>query len=168
MCVCVCVCARARIFCIVTLETMSTLCVGFFVFIFYFLLLITFSISMYIMCVILRLFSALSRRVGALQIFIIIIIITIIIIIIIIIITVALYNADQGKVCTFPWSCSILSISPAVVHSVFFIACFELPPKCRVSTALFGSYMAACYFPSRFEQHTPPPPPPPPPHSDVS
>ena len=41
-------------------------------FFFLFLFLITFSISMYIMCV--RLFSALSRRVGALQISIIIII----------------------------------------------------------------------------------------------
>ena len=42
-------------------------------------LLITFPISMYIMCVILCLFNALSLRVGALQISIIIIIITIII-----------------------------------------------------------------------------------------
>ena len=75
VCVCVCVCVCARIFCI-TLEPLSTLCVSFFLFSHvHFLLLITFSISMYIMCVILCLFSALSRRAGALQISIIIIII---------------------------------------------------------------------------------------------
>ena len=48
-------------------------------FLFDFLLLITFSIPMYIMCVILCLFIALSHRVGALQISIIIKIIMIII-----------------------------------------------------------------------------------------
>ena len=58
MCVCACVC----IFCIIMLEHLS-------IYIFW----ITFSISMYIMRV--CLFSALSRRVGALQISIIIIII---------------------------------------------------------------------------------------------
>ena len=71
MCVCVCV----YIFCVVMLEPLSTLCVSFWVggdgggggre-------LITFSISVYIMCVILCLFSALSHKVGALQISIII------------------------------------------------------------------------------------------------
>ena len=71
MCVCVCVCMC--IFCIVTLELLSTLCVSFFKF--HLLLLITFSISMYVMCVTLCLFSVLSRRVGALQISIIIIMI---------------------------------------------------------------------------------------------
>ena len=71
VCVCVCVCARARAFYIVMLEPLliSTLCVSFFV-----KLLITFSISMYILRVILCLFSALSRKVGALHISIIIII----------------------------------------------------------------------------------------------
>ena len=44
-------------FCIIMLEHLS---------IYIFIFLITFSISMYIMCV--RLFSALNRRVGALQI----------------------------------------------------------------------------------------------------
>ena len=69
-CVCVCVCVCVCIFCIIMLEHLSI-----YTFLFFF---ITFSISMYIMCV--CLFSALSRRVGALQISIIIIIINIIII----------------------------------------------------------------------------------------
>ena len=68
-----CVCVRARIFFIVMLEPllMSALCVTLFFFFFPH----NISISMYIMCVILCMFSALSRRVGALQISIIIIII---------------------------------------------------------------------------------------------
>ena len=77
VCVCVCVCVCARIFCVVTLEPLSTLCVSFF-YLFFFTLHIfiadNISILMYIMCVILCLFSALSRRVGTLQISIIIII----------------------------------------------------------------------------------------------
>ena len=67
MCVCVCVC----IFCIVMLEPLSTLCVSFFLL--YIYTVDNISISMYIMCVILCLFSTLSCRVGALQISIIII-----------------------------------------------------------------------------------------------
>ena len=59
VCVCVCVC----IFCIIMLEHLS---------IYTYFFLKAFSVSMYIMCV--CLFSALSRRVGALQISIIIII----------------------------------------------------------------------------------------------
>ena len=57
-----CVC----IFYIVMLEPllMSTLYVSFFVVV---KLLVAFSISMYIMCVILCLFGALNRKVGALQ-----------------------------------------------------------------------------------------------------
>ena len=64
---CVCVCACVCIFCIVTLEPllMSTVCVRLIYFIF---IAVTFSISMYVMRVILCLFSALSRRIGALQI----------------------------------------------------------------------------------------------------
>ena len=69
-CVCLCVC----IFCIVTLEPLST-CVRFFSFLICILTADDISILLYIMCVMLRLFSALSRRVGALQISIIIIII---------------------------------------------------------------------------------------------
>ena len=46
-------------------------------------LLITFSISMYIMCVILFLFSALSRRVSALQMSIIIIIIVVVAVVVV-------------------------------------------------------------------------------------
>ena len=69
---CVCACMRVCIFCIVTLETLSTLCVSFFFFSYMYMLYIfiadNISILMYIMCVILCLFSALSRRVGALQI----------------------------------------------------------------------------------------------------
>ena len=78
MCVCVCVCERERervcvcvcvcIFCIV--EPLSTLCVSVSIFLFYFTT-DNISILMYIMYV--CLFSALSRRVGALQISIIII-----------------------------------------------------------------------------------------------
>ena len=61
-----------------TLELLSTLCVSFFVFyvLIYFIyvfIIDNISISMFIMCVILCLFSALSRWVGALQISIIII-----------------------------------------------------------------------------------------------
>ena len=59
--------AGACIFCIVTFEHLSTLCI-------YIFIADNISISMYILCVILCLFSALSRRVCALQIFIIIII----------------------------------------------------------------------------------------------
>ena len=60
------------------IEPLSALCVSFFFFFFSFLHVYIFiadniSISMYIMCVILCLFSALSHRVGALQISIIII-----------------------------------------------------------------------------------------------
>ena len=66
VCVCVRACVRACVcacvFCIVTFAPLL-MHVSFKLF-----LLITFSISMYIMCVILWLFSALSRRVGALQI----------------------------------------------------------------------------------------------------
>ena len=70
--VCVCAC----IFCIVTLEPSSTLCVSFsFFFLVYIFITDNISISMYIMCIMLRLFSALSHRVGSLQISIIIIII---------------------------------------------------------------------------------------------
>ena len=79
VCVCVCVCVRARIFCINVLyckafRALSTLCVSFFFFLFSYIFLIADkkSISMYIICVILCLFSTLSRRVGALQISIII------------------------------------------------------------------------------------------------
>ena len=68
VCVCVCVC----IFCVVMLEPFFFFLFSFFVLLLL-LFLITFSISMYIMCV--CLFSALSRRVGALQISMIIIII---------------------------------------------------------------------------------------------
>ena len=64
------------IFCIVTLEPLSTFCVNFhFLFLIYIFIVDNISIWMYIMCVILCLLSALSRRVGALQISIIIIII---------------------------------------------------------------------------------------------
>ena len=64
MCVCVCVC----IFCIVTLEPLSTLCVSFSLFFIYFFKLFdNISISMYIICVIPCLFRALSQRVGVLQ-----------------------------------------------------------------------------------------------------
>ena len=74
MCVCVCVCVC--IFCIVTFEPLSTLCVSLFVVVVVVVVAAdNISISMYIMCVILCLLSALSRRVGALQISIIIIII---------------------------------------------------------------------------------------------
>ena len=66
---------------IFTLEPLSTLGVSFFLFLVYIFIADNISISMYIMCVILCLFSALSRRVGALQIFVIIIIIIIIIVI---------------------------------------------------------------------------------------
>ena len=75
VCVCVCVCvracarARAHIFRTVTLEPSCTLCVSFFLLFF----LHTFFIADNIMCVILCLFSAFSRKVGALQISIIII-----------------------------------------------------------------------------------------------
>ena len=48
-------------------------------------LLITFSISMYIMCVILFLFSALSRRVSALQMSIIIIIIVVVVVAVVVV-----------------------------------------------------------------------------------
>ena len=65
VCVCVCVC----IVCIIMLEHLSIYIKKMFFFFFW----ITFSISMYIKCV--CLFSALSRRVGALQISIITIII---------------------------------------------------------------------------------------------
>ena len=61
---CVCVC----IFYIVTLEPLSTRCVSFFFFLRRIFIADKISISMYIMCVILCLFSVLSRRVGALQI----------------------------------------------------------------------------------------------------
>ena len=79
MCVCVCVCAH--IFRIVTLEPLSTLCVSFsiysccfnFFFLNIFFIADNISTSMYIMCVTQRLFSALSRRAGALQMAIIII-----------------------------------------------------------------------------------------------
>ena len=64
VCVCMCVCVCAGIFCIIMLEHLSIYT--------YLYFWITFSISMYIMCV--CLFSALSHRVGALQISIIIII----------------------------------------------------------------------------------------------
>ena len=70
MCVC--------IFCIVTLEPLSTLCVSFFgFFLIYIFIVESIYISVYIMCVIpcSCLFSALSHRVGALQISMIIIII---------------------------------------------------------------------------------------------
>ena len=63
-----CACAHASYIVILQPLLMSTLCVSFFK------LLITFSISMYIICVILCFFSALSCRVGALQVSIIIII----------------------------------------------------------------------------------------------
>ena len=59
----VCVCACVRIFCIIMIEHLSIYTSFFW---------ITFSISMYVMCV--YLFSALSHRVRALQISIIIII----------------------------------------------------------------------------------------------
>ena len=73
-------CVCARIFCIVTLEPLSTLLLLFIVlhyvlafsFLYTFLLLIKFPFRC-TLCVILRLFSALSRRVGALQISVIII-----------------------------------------------------------------------------------------------
>ena len=52
------------IFCIVTLEPLSTLSVSF-LFLIYIFIADNISISMYIMCVILCLFSALSGRVGA-------------------------------------------------------------------------------------------------------
>ena len=66
MCVCVPrACVRACVFCMITLEHLSI-----YTYLFFW---ITFSISMYIMSV--CLFSALSRRIGALQISIIIIII---------------------------------------------------------------------------------------------
>ena len=65
MCAGTCACACVCIFCIIMLEHLS---------IYIYKKMVTFSISMYIMCV--CLFSALSRRVGALQISIIIIIIT--------------------------------------------------------------------------------------------
>ena len=66
----------ANFFCIVMLEPWST-CVWFFFFLIYILIADNISILLYIMCVILRLFSALSHRVGALQISVIIIIINI-------------------------------------------------------------------------------------------
>ena len=64
---CVRMCVRARIFGIVTFEPLSTLCVSFFFFSFFFFSVYIFiadniSISMYIMCVILHLFSALNLR----------------------------------------------------------------------------------------------------------
>ena len=65
---CVCVCVCACLFCIVVLEPLSTLGVSFFFFI-----ADNISIAMYIMCIILCLFSVLSCRVGSLQISIIII-----------------------------------------------------------------------------------------------
>ena len=49
-------------------------------------LLITFSISMYIMCVILFLFSALSRRVSALQMSIIIIIMVVVVVVAVVVV----------------------------------------------------------------------------------
>ena len=59
----------------VMLEPLSTLCVSFFSFLYiYFFIADNISISIYIMCVLLCLFSNLSRRVDALQISIIIII----------------------------------------------------------------------------------------------
>ena len=64
MCVCVCV----------TLEPLSTLKVKLFFFFSYIFIADNISISRYTMCVILCLFSALSCRVGALQISIMIII----------------------------------------------------------------------------------------------
>ena len=87
MCVCVCVCVF--IFCINVIDCkafraskdFSTLCVSFFFFLAYIFIADNISISMYIMCVILCLFSALHRRVGALKISIIIIVIIIIIIV---------------------------------------------------------------------------------------
>ena len=67
---CVCVCVRAcvmRILRILTLESLSTLCVSFFLSfcLTYVFIADDISISMYIMSVIPCLLSALSRRVGA-------------------------------------------------------------------------------------------------------
>ena len=74
VCVCVCVCC---ISCVVTLELLSTLHVlaffKFYIFNKKFFIADNIFILMYIMCVILCLFSGLSRRVGALQISVIII-----------------------------------------------------------------------------------------------
>ena len=72
--VCVCMCVRV---CIVTLEPLSTLCVSFSIYIYFFksyFIADNISISMYVMCVMLCLFSTLIRRVGTLQISIIVVI----------------------------------------------------------------------------------------------
>ena len=82
MCVCVCASfACVCIFCINVIDCkafraskdFSTLCVSFFFFLTYIFIADNISIWMYIMCVMLCLFSALRRRVSALQISIIII-----------------------------------------------------------------------------------------------
>ena len=68
VCVCVCVSMCVRIFCIVMLEPllMSTLCLHY-VYIFLLIADNIFHLDIYVMCVILCMFSALSLRVGALQ-----------------------------------------------------------------------------------------------------